>query len=296
MDEETKVTDVVILKQLPVIEERLVVLRDEINAKVADALSLTCTEDTVKEIKKVRANLKKEAMDFEARRKDIKKQILAPYEQFEAVYKEYIGDLYKDADAELARRIGDVENSLKDEKREELYAYFAELCEANGLTEDDVAFEEIPVGITLSASMKSLKDATKQFVERVRDELAAIAKDANAEEVLIEYRKNKNLSQALLTVSERHRQMEEIRRRSEAGAEDREAEKVAEIDAILAEKADEEDAFGAPTVEAVETATTAANEDVYEIAFQVRGTLSALSVLKAFLVDNGYEYEQVQLV
>ena len=296
MDEKTKVTDVVILKQLPVIEERLVVLRDEINAKVADALSLTCTEDTVKEIKKVRANLKKEATDFETRRKDIKKQILAPYEQFEAVYKEYIGDLYKDADAELARRIGDVENSLKDEKREELYAYFAELCEANGLTEDDVAFEEIPVGITLSASMKSLKDATKQFVERVRDELAAIAKDANAEEVLIEYRKNKNLSQALLTVSERHRKMEEIRRRSEAGTEDRDAEKVAEIDAILAEKADKEDAFGEPTVEAVETATTSPDEDVYEITFQVRGTLSALSILKAFLVDNGYEYEQVQIV
>lgn len=297
MDEEVKVTDVVILKQLPVIEERLAVLRDEITAKVDSALSMECTEDTVKEIKKVRASLKKDATDFETKRKDIKKKILEPYEQFEAVYKQYIGNLYQDADRELAGRINQVEDSLKGEKKDELIRYFDELKEANGLADEEITLEDSGVNITLSASMKSLKDAVKAFVERVRDELSAIAKDANAEEVLVEYRKTLNLSSALLIVSERHRQIDEIKRKSDGEAKEREDEaaKVAEIDALILEEQakdnGEDDAFAAPVVEEI-----ADTSDVYEVCFRVSGTIEQIKALKTFLVDNGFDYEQIELV
>ena len=39
------------------------------NAKVEQALSLICTEDTVKDVKKVRSDLNKELKDYEERRK-----------------------------------------------------------------------------------------------------------------------------------------------------------------------------------------------------------------------------------
>lgn len=302
MDEESKVTDVVVLKQLPIIEERLAVLHDEITEKVNAALSLECTEETVKEIKKVRANLKKESTDFETRRKDIKKKILEPYEQFESVYKKYIGDLYNSADRELAAKITQVENGLKQSRIDELMDYFEECVEASGLTFDDLSFMDLGVNVTLSASMKSLKDSVKSGVERIRNELAVIAQDPNSEEVLIEYRKTHNLSQALLTVSERHRQMEGLRRKAELNASEREsdADHVAQIDEILqeaeAQKQDSDDnAFSAPVVESLDALETT-TEDEYEVVFRVVGSIPEISALKKYLVENGYNYEQIELV
>lgn len=301
MENENGVTDVVVLKQLPVIEERLAVLRDEINAKVSAALAMECTEESVKEIKKVRASLKKEATDFEEKRKDIKRKILEPYEAFEGVYKQYIGNLYKDADSELSSRINSVEDSLKERRLDDLMDYFDECVTACGLTFEDISFVDCGVNVTLSASMKSMKETIKTAVERVRNELAAIEKDPNADEVLVEYRKCKNLSMALLTVSERHREMEEIRRRAEQNAQvqEEEAAKVAEIDAIVSERQEEdqsnEDAFSAPVVEAVDEAPKqdAKDTDLYEVTFRVRGTLQQMIAMKTFLHMNKMEYEQI---
>ena len=186
---------------------------------------------------------------------------------------------------------------MRSEKRDELFRYFEELKEANGLSSEDITLEDSGVNITLSASMKSLKDAVKAFVERVRDELSAIAKDANAEEVLVEYRKTLNLSSALLIVSERHRQIDEIKRKSDGEAKEREDEaaKVAEIDALIAEEQakdnGEDDAFAAPVVEEI-----ADTSDVYEVCFRVSGTIEQIKALKTFLVDNGFDYEQIELV
>ena len=50
----------IIVKQLPVIEDQLAAVKESITERVNQALSLVCTEDTYKDIKKVRAELNKE--------------------------------------------------------------------------------------------------------------------------------------------------------------------------------------------------------------------------------------------
>ena len=52
--------DLIIVKQLPQIEEHLKELSAEIDKKVESAKSLVCTEESVKTIKQVRADLNKE--------------------------------------------------------------------------------------------------------------------------------------------------------------------------------------------------------------------------------------------
>ena len=59
--------------QLPEIEEHLQSIKVAVTQKVNDALSLVCTEDTVKSVKAVRADLNKDLKDFEERRKAVKK-------------------------------------------------------------------------------------------------------------------------------------------------------------------------------------------------------------------------------
>lgn len=125
-DTKNKSDKLIVLRQLPVIEEHLHKIKDEITNKVETALSLVCAEDTVKTVKSARAELNKEFSYWESQRRDIKSAINAPYEQFSDVYKECVSDVFKNADKQLKSKIDSVENELKSAKAAEVQAYFEE--------------------------------------------------------------------------------------------------------------------------------------------------------------------------
>ena len=110
--------NLIVVKQLPIIEDQLRQVKASVDARVAQALALACTEETYKDVKKARAELNKEFQDLEARRREVKKAILAPYEAFEKLYKECAADAFTKADAELKAKIASVENGIKGAKRE----------------------------------------------------------------------------------------------------------------------------------------------------------------------------------
>ena len=80
-------TAIISLVQLPIIEERLQMIKADIENRVEVALSLACTEDTVKSVKNERSKLNAEFGEFENQRKQIKEAIMLPYNQFEEKYK-----------------------------------------------------------------------------------------------------------------------------------------------------------------------------------------------------------------
>ena len=272
--------------QLPEIEEHLQSIKIAITQKVNDALSLVCTEDTVKSVKAVRADLNKERNEFEEQRKAVKKAIMTPYEQFEAVYKECISDTYKKADIELKAKIDSVENELKKAKRTEVEAYFEECSKSVGV--DFVRLSDLNLNITLSASVKSLKRQVKEYFDKVIQDLALIATLEHTTEILVEYRKTLDVSDAVLTVQERHKAIaEQEKRNAEASIiAEKQAETVEKVEKAVRESATEE--ISAPEVE---EAPPEGNEPVYEATFRVTGTLAQLKALKKFLNDGGYQYE-----
>ena len=95
--------ELIIIKQLPQIEEHLKELSTEVDKKVENAKGLICTEENVKTIKQVRADLNKEFKEVEKQRKEVKEKVLAPYMQFEMIYKEYISE-YRSADNDLKKK------------------------------------------------------------------------------------------------------------------------------------------------------------------------------------------------
>ena len=272
--------------QLPEIEEHLQSIKIAITQKVNDALSLVCTEDTVKSVKAVRADLNKERNEFEEQRKAVKKAIMTPYEQFEAVYKECISDTYKKADIELKAKIDSVENELKEAKRTEVEAYFEECSKSVGV--DFVRLSDLNLNITLSASVKALKRQVKEYFDKVIQDLALIATLEHTTEILVEYRKTLDVSDAVLTVQERHKAIaEQEKRNAEASIiAEKQAETVEKVEKAVRESATEE--ISAPEVE---EAPPEGNEPVYEATFRVTGTLAQLKALKKFLNDGGYQYE-----
>lgn len=271
------------VKQLPIIVEQLQEVKAEVTAKVEQALSLVCTEDTVKDVKKVRSELNKELKDYEERRKAVKKAIMTPYEQFEAVYKDCISDTYKKADTELKGKIDSVENELKEQKRKEVWYYFEELCEANSL--DFITFENANINVTLSASMKSLKEQAKAFVDKIVDDLNLIDTQEHKDEILYEYKQSLNVSNAITTVANRYKAIEEAKAREEErkAREQAEAEATAKVESVV-------EAVAPPTVEPIAPPAPA---KVQKFSFTVTASESRIEKLIDFLESEEFDYERI---
>lgn len=62
---------------------------------------------------------------------------------------------------------------------------------------DFVTFEQANIGITLSASLKSLKEQAKNFADRISDDLMLIQTQENKAEILVEYKNTLNVSHRL---------------------------------------------------------------------------------------------------
>ena len=274
--------NIIQVKQLPIIVEQLHEVKAEVTAKVEQALSLICTEDTVKDVKKVRSELNKELKDYEERRKAVKKAIMTPYEQFETVYKDCISDTYKKADTELKGKIDSVENELKEQKKAEVKGYFDEYLTATGI--DFVTFENANINVTLSASMKSLKEQAKAFVDKIVDDLNLIDTQEHKDEILYEYKQSLNVSNAITTVANRYKAIEEGKAREEErkAREQAEAEAAAKVESVV-------ESVAPPTVEPI--APPVEEEKTYTLKFTVRGTMPQLKALKEFMNNGGYDYE-----
>ncbi|WP_455492771.1 DUF1351 domain-containing protein [Eubacterium sp.] len=274
--------EIIKVTQLPIIVEQLHEVKSEVTAKVEQALSLVCTEDTVKDVKKVRSDLNKELKDYEERRKAVKKAIMTPYEQFEAVYKDCISDTYKKADIELKGKIDSVENELKEKKKAEVKGYFDEYLTATGI--DFVTFENANINVTLSASIKSLKEQAKAFVDKIVDDLNLIDTQEHKDDILYEYKQSLNVSNAITTVANRYKAIEEAKAREEErkAREQAEAEAAAKVESVV-------EAVAPPTVEPI--APPVEEEKTYTLKFTVRGTMPQLKALKEFLNNGGYDYE-----
>lgn len=283
----------IVVRQLPIIEEQLRKASDEIDEKVKNAVALVCTDENVKIIKDVRATLNKELKEFEDKKKQVKAEIMRPYEDFESSYKKYISDKYKSADVELKNKIDTVENELKANKKAEIVNYFNEYLNSKNI--DFIKYEQANINITLTASMKSLKEQAKNFIDKIADDLNLIDTQEHKAEILVEYKQSLNVSQAITTVTNRFKAIEEEKARQERGA---------ELKKEIVEIAKDGDKYAetkhVPTIEEVpqmeiETSlkepVAEEQEEILTLTFKVKGTRKKLRALKEFLVNGGYEYE-----
>jgi len=201
------------LVQKPIIQHRI----EEIGANVTKRLedlnidSLVATNDTVKALKELRAELNKELKSYEDQRKMVKKAITEPYNQFEDIYKTEISEKYTDAVSKLKDKIALVENEIKDKKKESARAYFDELCTAEGI--DFLSWDRLGLDINLSTSLKKYKEQINEYVSKVQDELELISTHVHKAEVLAEYKQSLNVAQAITAVQDRkNREQEEAER------------------------------------------------------------------------------------
>lgn len=265
--------------QLPVIEERLRSVKDDVDSRVSEAVSLVCTEETVKAVKAARSDLNKQFQELERQRKAVKSAVLEPYERFEVVYRECVSNAFRDADMKLKAKIDSVESEMKQRCEDELREYFSELCAAQHV--EWLGYERAGVRVDMASARqktpKKLREQLVQFVSRVSSDVERISEIEGAEEILVEYKRTLNAVDAIGVVHERHRRIESERAAQEARAvqRERESEAIARVEAV------------APPVILEEKEP----ERFYKCAFTVRATMEKLKKLKKFLIEEGIEYE-----
>lgn len=271
--------DLIVVKQLPLIEENLKQLSVEIDEKVKNAKSLICTEETVKEVKQVRADLNKEFKELETQRKLVKEQILAPYMNFEEIYKQYVSDKYRNADMELKNKVDSTENELRVKKEKEIKDYFEEYKVASNI--DFITYGQARINVTLSASVKNLKEQAKQFIDKIVDDLKLIETQEHKAEILVEYKQTLNVSQAITMVTNRFKAIEEEKKRMKQEE---------ELQKSIIDIAKESDKYSEPTILNAPTVEEKI-EEILTLKFTVKGTRAKLKTLKEFLIAGGYDYE-----
>ena len=87
--------------QQPVIVENLDSVRNRLEGLISEVMGFPQDDESLKKVKKLRADLNKEKERYEAQRKDVKRIVLAPYERANKKYEEYISGPYASADQTL---------------------------------------------------------------------------------------------------------------------------------------------------------------------------------------------------
>ena len=313
MDENSLVTvtsgEYIAVKQLPIIEDRLAELHQELQGELNAVRNLAPTEENYKELKKIRAEWNKKIDILEKLRKKVKAEIEAPYKQFEkGPYSSLVNEM-RDAVGQLDDGIKDVENIMKTDKQKKLLAYYEEYRQSLGI--DEKLADPKRTGITkvgLSDTLKALKENAKAYLDGIDSDLKTIETLEDRDEIMAEYRITLNLNSAIQTVKDRHFREEQVRKAREEAEAARKAreEHEASVAAALAEAEAQEAtempheaqeasdvSLSPPSAEKLPEEAGERQDEILKVTYlkyDIYGTIDQLRGMKAAMIESMIGY------
>lgn len=249
---------------------------EELKAKLSERLEyyngLVVTETTIKEGKAERAKLSKLREAVEAKRKEVKRECMAPYTDFERKVKELVAII----DAPIAAIDGQIK-AFDDLRREEKRADIQRAYEAivPGEQRDIIPLERVfdPKWLNATVKMKAVEEALTEIVRRTEGDLLAL--DAVEPEfsvaVRAHYAETLDIGAAL-----RYKQAL------------RDAEEAAKRRATTPPPVRASATINIPTAEPAYP-----REKMYLLRLEFHLTQPQATALKQFLVENGIDYEKI---
>lgn len=288
-DEAKETTALIEVRQLPIIAERLQMVKAQVEAVTAEAAAMVCTADTVQTVKNRRAELRKQFDELEAQRKAAKAAVMAPYDEFERVYKECISGPFKAADASLKATIDGFESELKDRCRAELQGYFDELCAVHGVdfldmsTAMSIGRIKISMADAQTKTPRKLQDALSDVVARVATGMDQISRMEDASEIMEEYKRSFDVGHAVDVVRGRKLRIQAEREAAEARRNAQTAQEAAKSKV---------DHLAPPTTENAAEGKKTATEERFDITFTIYGVTKAQALrVRDYLKQEGIDYE-----
>lgn len=259
-------------------------LKAEIAAKMEDYKTLVFTEETIKEAKTDRANLRKLKEAIENERKRIKKLCNEPYIAFESKVKE-ITALIDEPIGLIDAQIKEVEEKKKAEKLEEIKNIFDSVSFPFTVSLESIFDEK---WLNASTSIKSITNEIEAYAHDVAQDYETLG---NLPEFGFEaqecYKETLNLNQAIATA----KRMSEIQKAKERAEAERQAETERLAAAEAAAKREEPEQASSEEECAPEPSLPPM---LYTVSFCCTGTAEQLNDLKQFLIDNDIAYTPIK--
>ena len=265
---------------------------EELKGQLAESLALytglVVTEDGIKGAKEDRAKLNKLREALENKRKEVKRECMAPYTDFEAKVKELVG-LIDQPIAAIDAQLKEYEEKRRADKRAAILEIYEETV---GELRALLPFEKLwqDTWYNTSVTMKKVREAIVAAEDKAASDLEVLAtvESEFAEAVKIKYLEHLDLNAALAErarLQERAaklRQYEEQQRRAqENAAANLQEEERAKASARGAEQA------------AAATQSEGTEENIYLLRFECQLTRAQAAALADFLKANRISYRRI---
>lgn len=272
----------------------------ELKAELADKLvkykGTTYDDSAISLAKKDKANLNKLKTAIENKRKEIKEELLEPYNQFETQVKDIVSMIDKPI-LEIDTQIKVYDEKVKNEKKAEITTYFNEVVgDLANILKLDRIFNDRWLNVTYN--MKNIKEEIDETIKRTNDDLEVI-KGLNSEfntELMNEYLCNFDLSAVLRKKSmleERKKAIEELEQKKK---EQKLFKKTCTDDLTNLEqtKDSQSTVYSNEQQPSVKDDLKAPTENLIQLDFRVWGTMEQINALKEFLKEKKIRYGRVE--
>lgn len=292
--EELNINEILKVEQLPKVYEDLEKIGIYLDEQLKGIDDIECTEENKQDVKKKRTLVNNTLTILETKRKEIKNIILKPYNTIEEKFNNNVKDKITNALEVLDKKIAFIEDKQKESIKEQCESYFYEYALSKNI--NFVTFENLGLKITLGLATekgsltKKTKDTIKNFIDKIVDDINLINSQQYVDEMMIEYKKDLNVSKAITEVNNRYIELEKVQQ-------EKEKKKEQELtDEIMLNKIE---SLSAPKIESANNCKQTVNElqtegtqtEILELSFKVRGTREKLREVKQFLENGGYDYE-----
>ncbi len=261
-------------------------LKGQLAVSLETYSGLVVTEDGIKAAKEDRAKLNALRIALEDKRKEVKKQCMAPYNDFEAKVKELVGLIDKPI-AAIDGQLQQFEDKRRADKRAAVQAIYDETV---GELRSLLPFERLwnDAWYNVGVSMKKIREAIVATEEKVSSDLEVLStvESEFMEQVKMKYLETLDLNAALAERSrlqERAKHLREFEARKAAQAAAAPDPSVANYHPPGQE--------GAAAVE--EPAPAQGAEKVYRLAFECQVTKDQAAALSEYLKTNNISYRRI---
>lgn len=259
-------------------------LKAELTARLDYYNSLVVTEDTIKEGKAERAKLSKLREAVEAKRKEVKRDYMAPYTDFESKVKELVAII----DAPIAAIDGQLkafDDLRREEKRAEIRKAYETIVPAD--IQAIVPLERIfdPKWLNATVKTKAVEAELTAMVQQTEDDLQVLdmVEPEFAAAVRARYMETLSIGTALRYKQTLVAAAEAAKRRAEAMAAAPVETPVQEPEPVREE----------PDVHVVEPVQDEEPVKLYRLRLEIHLTQYQANALKRFLEENGIAYMKI---
>lgn len=264
-------------------------LKEQLKASLEMYTGMVVTEDGIKGAKEDRARLNKLRDALESKRKEVKKECMAPYNDFEAKVKELV-QLVDQPIGAIDVQLREFEERRRAEKRSAVLAVYEE---AVGELRELLPFDRVwqDGWYNKYATMKKIREEIDAAVKKAASDLEVLStvESEFAEAVKLKYLERLDLNEALAErarLQERARKLREYEEQQKRAAEARE-EPVQPAD----QEATQEPAGPEKTTQ---EAAEAREEKVYLLRFECQLTWNQAAELAAWFKSKNINYRRIK--